>query len=213
MPWKCPHPESFFYNISLAAVILLIVAACGIFVATCRAFELQHAGSSSLTRDWTHPHPAAWSLSPRTTKEVPHTLKMLILLPGCRTLLVQVPAWPMNCHKFLSFDLSWSSLFFFFFFNNFLILFLDVLAFRCYTGFSIVVVNGGYSLVAVHGIPWWLSGKESACQCRRHGFHPWSRKMPQNIEACEPQLLSLCSRAWESQALSPCAAVAEAWVP
>ena len=120
MPWKCPHPESFFYNISLAAVILLIVAACGIFVATCRAFELQHAGSSSLTRDWTHPHPAAWSLSPRTTKEVPHTLKMLILLPGCRTLLVQVPAWPMNCLKFLSFDLSWSSLFFFFFFfNNF----------------------------------------------------------------------------------------------
>ena len=21
-------------------------------------------------------------------------------------------------------------------------------------------------------LPWWLSGKESACQCRRHGFHP-----------------------------------------
>ena len=24
----------------------------------------------------------------------------------------------------------------------------------------------------------WLSGKESASQCRRHGFNPWSEKMP-----------------------------------
>ena len=28
------------------------------------------------------------------------------------------------------------------------------------------------------GLPRWLSGKESACQCRRHGFDPWVRKMP-----------------------------------
>ena len=28
------------------------------------------------------------------------------------------------------------------------------------------------------GLPWWLSGKEFACQCRRHGFHPWVRKIP-----------------------------------
>ena len=27
-------------------------------------------------------------------------------------------------------------------------------------------------------IPWWLSGKESACQCRRHRSHPWSGKIP-----------------------------------
>ena len=30
------------------------------------------------------------------------------------------------------------------------------------------------------GLPWWLSGKESACQCRRHrrrGFHPWVRNI------------------------------------
>ena len=26
--------------------------------------------------------------------------------------------------------------------------------------------------------PWCLSGKESACQCRRHGFDPWVRKIP-----------------------------------
>ena len=24
----------------------------------------------------------------------------------------------------------------------------------------------------------WLSGKESACQCRRHGFDPWFKKIP-----------------------------------
>ena len=31
------------------------------------------------------------------------------------------------------------------------------------------------------GIPRWLSGKESACQCRRcwrHGFNPWVRNIP-----------------------------------
>ena len=28
------------------------------------------------------------------------------------------------------------------------------------------------------GLPWWLSGKESACQCRGHGFDPWIRKIP-----------------------------------
>ena len=28
------------------------------------------------------------------------------------------------------------------------------------------------------GLPWWLSSKESACQCRRHRFNPWVRKIP-----------------------------------
>ena len=27
-------------------------------------------------------------------------------------------------------------------------------------------------------LPWWLKGKESACQCRRHGLNPQSRKVP-----------------------------------
>ena len=26
--------------------------------------------------------------------------------------------------------------------------------------------------------PWWLRGKESACQCRRHHSDPWTRKIP-----------------------------------
>ena len=28
------------------------------------------------------------------------------------------------------------------------------------------------------GLSQWLSGKESACQCRRHKFDPWVRKIP-----------------------------------
>ena len=27
-------------------------------------------------------------------------------------------------------------------------------------------------------LPWWLSGREFACQCRRHGFDPWVGKIP-----------------------------------
>ena len=27
-------------------------------------------------------------------------------------------------------------------------------------------------------LPWWLSGKESACRCRRCGFDPWVGKIP-----------------------------------
>ena len=30
----------------------------------------------------------------------------------------------------------------------------------------------------VRGFPWWLSGKEPACQCRRCGFDAWFRKIP-----------------------------------
>ena len=26
-------------------------------------------------------------------------------------------------------------------------------------------------------LPWWLSGKESTCQCRRRGFDPWVEKI------------------------------------
>ena len=39
---------------------------------------------------------------------------------------------------------------------------IPVLGPRCCALLSLVVVSGGYSLVAVRGIPWWLGGKESA---------------------------------------------------
>ena len=60
------------------------------------------------------------------------------------------------------------------------------------------------------GLPWWRGGWESACQCRRHGFEPWSGKIPHAAEqlgpwatTTEPQLLSL--RVW-----SLCSATREA---
>ena len=59
-----------------------------------------------------------------------------------------------------------------------------------------------------------LIGKEVACQRRRHGFDPWSRKIPHASEQLgHAQLLSLCSRAGEPQLLSPCAATTEAQAP
>ena len=34
------------------------------------------------------------------------------------------------------------------------------------------------TLYTVCGFPWWLRGKESTCQCKRHGFDPSVRKIP-----------------------------------
>ena len=36
-------------------------------------------------------------------------------------------------------------------------------------------------------LPWWFCGNESACQCRRQVFDPWSRRLPHAAEQ-----LSLC---------------------
>ena len=36
------------------------------------------------------------------------------------------------------------------------------------------------------GLPWWRSGWESACQCRGHGFEPWSGKIPYAAEQLGP---------------------------
>ena len=47
------------------------------------------------------------------------------------------------------------------------------------------------------GLPWWLSGKESTCQHRKHGYNPWVRKIswrrkwPATI-LLELDFLSLC---------------------
>ena len=42
------------------------------------------------------------------------------------------------------------------------------------------IKHSKYVLVSEIGLLWWLSGKESACQCRRHEFDPWVRKSPQS---------------------------------
>ena len=38
-----------------------------------------------------------------------------------------------------------------------------------------------YKILCVR-LCWWLSGKKSACQCRRHRFDTWSRKIPHATE-------------------------------
>ena len=45
------------------------------------------------------------------------------------------------------------------------------------------------------GLPWWLSGKQSACQHRRHGFDPLSGRshMLRGDQVRAPQLVSLWS--------------------
>ena len=70
------------------------------------------------------------------------------------------------------------------------------------------------------GLPWWWSGEESACQLRRHSFHPWSWKIPHAAEhrapciattvpaSCNyqsPRPQSLCPAAREAPTVrSPC---------
>ena len=55
------------------------------------------------------------------------------------------------------------------------------------------------------GIPRWLSGKESTCQCRRHRLDPSLGRlhMPWRNCACAPQLLNPHSRAQQAQLLKP----------
>ena len=61
------------------------------------------------------------------------------------------------------------------------------------------------------GLPWWLSGYESAWQCRGHGFDPWSGKIPHAVEQ-----LSLCTTTTEPERhnyWSPCTTTTEAHAP
>ena len=58
-------------------------------------------------------------------------------------------------------------------------------------------------------LPWWLGGKEPTCRYRRHGFNPWSRKIPQAVDqlslcatTVEPVLWSLCFALREATAVS-----------
>ena len=39
---------------------------------------------------------------------------------------------------------------------------------------------------ATLGLPWWRSGWEFACQCRGHGFKPWSGRIPHAAEQLGP---------------------------
>ena len=57
-----------------------------------------------------------------------------------------------------------------------------------------IVCGGNDSLTILHpgiknfwvGFSWWLSDKESACQCGRHRFSPWSGRIPYALEQLSP---------------------------
>ena len=51
----------------------------------------------------------------------------------------------------------------------------------------------GYLIEMSFLLPWWLSGKQSTCQCMKYEFDPWSRRIPHAMEQ-----LSLCITAIES---------------
>ena len=50
-------------------------------------------------------------------------------------------------------------------------------------------------------IPWWLSGKESACQSRKRGFNPWVRKIPWRRE-WKPNLVFLPGKSHGQRSLA-----------
>ena len=49
-----------------------------------------------------------------------------------------------------------------------------------------ILLNLVFSEYVFLGLPWWHSGWESACQCRGHGFEPWSGKIPYAAEQLGP---------------------------
>ena len=50
------------------------------------------------------------------------------------------------------------------------------------------------------GLPWWLSGKESACQCRRYGLESWYRKIPHAKEQLSPCITTTEPVLWNPEA-------------
>ena len=45
------------------------------------------------------------------------------------------------------------------------------------------------------GLPWWLSGKDSICQCRRHMFYPWSPWSGKD-STCHGTTKPICHNYW-----------------
>ena len=58
-------------------------------------------------------------------------------------------------------------------------------------------------LMFLSGLPWWLNGKESACQCRRHGFNPWVGKIPWRRK-WQPTLVFLSGKSLGQRIMADC---------
>ena len=63
---------------------------------------------------------------------------------------------------------------------------------HCFTGSASITTRSSLSKSLLScslktvGLPWWRSGWESACQCRGHGFEPWSGRIPHAAEQLGP---------------------------
>ena len=69
------------------------------------------------------------------------------------------------------------------------------------------------SLKLSQGLPWWLSGWRICLPMQKTRVQSLIREGLTHHGATKPQPLSLCSTAWESQVLSPCATTTEACPP
>ena len=63
-------------------------------------------------------------------------------------------------------------------FYQVLIFYLDSLTDIFSIGFLYEKMNSFPSLYLKYGLPWWINGKESACQCRRHSMIPGLERSP-----------------------------------
>jgi len=57
---------------------------------------------------------------------------------------------------------------------------------RVTRGHHVSITSDGAVKNTETGLPWWLGGKESTCQCRRHGFDPWSGNILHVAEQLSP---------------------------
>ena len=55
--------------------------------------------------------------------------------------------------------------------------------------------------LVILGLPWWLSGKELTCQCRRQKFYLWVRKIPWN-RAWQPTSVFLSRKSHRQRSLA-----------
>ena len=79
------------------------------------------------------------------------------------------------------------------------------------SGFVLPCYSGGWKKLSkncIERLHWWLSGKESASQCRRHGFDPWSRTVPRVVEQLSLRTTGIEPVLWRLEA-----AAAQACVP
>ena len=79
--------------------------------------------------------------------------------------------------------------------------------------FALILKRPSFSSIASWlkfewGLPWWLSDKESDCQCRRHGFSPWFGKISHAMGQ-----LGLCTTTAEPVLQNLGAAAAEPMYP